>query len=178
MSNVGDTKSKFGRQYIYLNPDPSLTEFTNAALGHWRLAVDDTGTPPVGLSFRAPVAANSPAIAVGNLIYIDSAGDMRLADASTYDTSVVAGMAVTAGTPGQSVSYARNEIETMYNISTLIDGAPMNLVANQTYYLSTNPGKWTTSPDTTTTGAVVRICGTAITQTEMAVEIQNATINS
>jgi len=178
MSNIGDTKTKFGRQYIYLNPDPSLTEFTNAAVGHWRLAIDDTGTPPVGLSFRAPVAASSPAIAVGNLVYIDSAGDMHLADASDYETSVVAGMAVTAGNPGQSVSYSRNEIETMYNISTLIDGAPANLVTDQIYYLSTNPGKWTTTPDTTTTGAVVRICGTAVSATEMAVEIQEATINS
>lgn len=178
MSNIGDTKTKFGRQYIYLNPDPSLTEFTNAAIGHWRLAIDDTGTPPVGLSFRAPVAANSPAIAVGNLVYIDSAGDMRLADASNYETSVVAGMAVTAGNPGQSVSYSRNEIETMYNISTLIDGAPANLVTDQIYYLSTNPGKWTTTPDTTTTGAAVRVCGTAVSATEMAVEIQDATINS
>ena len=81
MPNVGDTKERFGRQYVYLNPEPSTAGASAAAVGHWRLALDDTGTPPVDgggggntdLSFRAPVAADSPAIAVGNLVYIDSA---------------------------------------------------------------------------------------------------------
>lgn len=184
MPNVGDTKDRFGRQYVYLNPDPSTEGTTAAAVGHWRLAVDDTGTPPVDgggggntdLSFRAPVAADSPAVGVGNLVYIDSAGDMRLADASSYETSVVAGMAVTAGNPGELVNFTRNEIETIFNISTLIDGSPSFLEPGEMYYLSTNPGKWTTTPDTTTAGAAVRVCGTAVSQNDMSVEIQIATV--
>ena len=184
MPNVGDTKERFGRQYVYLNPDPSTEGATAAAVGHWRLALDDTGTPPVDgggggntdLSFRAPVAADSPSIGVGNLVYIDSAGDMRLADASTYETSVVAGMAVTAGNPGQLVNFTRNEIETIFNISTLVDGAPSFLAPGEMYYLSTNPGKWTTTPDTTTPGVAVRVCGTAVSQNDMSVEIQIATV--
>ena len=137
MPNVGDTKDRFGRQYVYLNPDPSTEGTSAAAVGHWRLALDDTGTPPVDgggggntdLSFRAPVAADSPAVGVGNLVYIDSAGDM-----------------------------------------------PSFLEPGEMYYLSTNPGKWTTTPDTTTPGAAVRVCGTAVSQNDMSVEIQIATV--
>ena len=148
------------------------------------MPLDDTGTPPVDgggggntdLSFRAPVAADSPAVGVGNLVYIDSAGDMRLADASTYETSVVAGMAVTAGNPGELVNFTRNEIETIFNISTLVDGSPSFLEPGEMYYLSTNPGKWTTTPDTTTPGVAVRVCGTAVSQNDMSVEIQIATV--
>mgnify|MGYP006239360241 CR=1 FL=1 len=184
MPNVGDTKDRFGRQYVYLNPDPSTEEADVAAVGHWRIAKDDSGTPPVDgggggntdLSFRAPVAADSPSIAVGHLVYIDINGDMRLADASTYDTSVVSGMAVTAGDPGQLVNFTRNEVETIFNINSVIDGAPGFLTPGDMYYLSTTPGKWTTTPDTTTAGAVVRVCGTAVSQNDMSVEIQTATV--
>lgn len=184
MPNVGDTKERFGRQYVYLNPEPSTVGASAAAVGHWRLAVDDTGTPSVDgggggntdLSFRAPVAANSPSIGVGNLIRIDANGDMQLADASSYETSVVAGMAVTAGNPGQLVNFTRNEIETIFNIASLVDGAPNFLEPGEMYYLSTIPGKWTLTPDTTTAGAVVRVCGTAVSQNDMSVEIQIATV--
>lgn len=184
MPNVGDTKERFGRQYVYLNPEPSTPGSAAAAVGHWRLAIDDTGTPPVDgggggntdLSFRAPVAADSPSIGVGNLVYIDTNGDMRLADASTYETSLVAGMAVTAGNPGQLVNFTRNEVETIFNISNLVDGSPSFLVPGETYYLSTTPGKWTTTPDTVTPGAVVCVCGTAVSQNDMSVEIQITTV--
>ena len=35
---------------------------------------------------------------------------------------------------------------------------------------------WTTTPDTTTSGAVVRPCGLAFDTNSMAIEIQNATV--
>lgn len=184
MPNVGDTKERFGRQYVYLNPEPSTAESAAATVGHWRLALDDTGTPPVDgggggntdLSFRAPVADDSPSIGVGNLVYIDTNGDMRLASASTYETSVVAGMAVTNGNPGQLVNFTRNVVETIFNISNLVDGSPNFLEPGEMYYLSTNPGKWTTTPDTTTPGVAVRVCGTAVSQNDISVEIQIATV--
>ena len=47
MANVGDTKTRFGREYIFLNPAPSEAGAEAVAYGHWRLATDDTGTPPV-----------------------------------------------------------------------------------------------------------------------------------
>ena len=65
-------------------------------------------------------------------------------------------MAVTNGNPGQLVNFTRNEIETIFSVSTL-DGAPNFLEPGEMYYLSTNPGKWTRTPDTTTPGAVVRV---------------------
>ena len=43
MPNVGDTKARFGRQYIYLNPAPNGT----GTIGEWRLRIDDNGQPPI-----------------------------------------------------------------------------------------------------------------------------------
>ena len=71
-----------------------------------------------------PVAADSPAIGIGNLVYIDSAGDMRLADASSAATANVAGMAVTTGNPGDLVNFSRNEVESIFNVDLVVDGAP------------------------------------------------------
>ena len=47
MPNVGDTKDKFGRSYIYLNPAAASGD-TVGTVGTWRLRVDDTGTPSGG----------------------------------------------------------------------------------------------------------------------------------
>ncbi len=47
MANIGDKKIKFGRQYIYLNPTPSVAGSSAGSTGHWRLALDDSVTPPV-----------------------------------------------------------------------------------------------------------------------------------
>ena len=58
----------------------------------------------------------------------------------------------------------------------MVDGAPNFLEPGEMYYLSTIPGKWTLTPDTTTAGAVVRVCGTAVSQNDMSVEIQIATV--
>ena len=91
---------------------------------------------------------------IGNLVYIDSSGDMRLADASSVATANVAGMAVTAGN-GDLVNFSRNEVESIFNVDLVVDGAPTFLTPGAIYYLSTTPGKWTTTPDTTTPGAVV-----------------------
>ena len=184
MPNIGDTTERFGREYIFLNP-PSTSPSADAySVGTWRLRVDDIGTPPIDgggggntdLSFRAPVAADSPAIGIGNLVYIDSAGNMRLADASSVTTANVAGMAVTTGNPGDLVNFSRNEVESIFNVNLVVDGAPSFLTPGSMYYLSTTPGKWTTTPDTTTPGAVVRACGTAVDSNDMSVEIQVSTV--
>ena len=177
MPNVGDTKARFGRQYIYLNPAPNGT----GTIGEWRLRIDDNGQPPItpggsiDLGYQATVAAGQPTIVAGNLIYLDSAGEAKLADASSIAESVVVGMATTQASPGALVEFTRNEIKTIFNVSTVVDGGSANLVPGAVYYLSTNAGKWTSTPDTTTSGAVVRSCGTAVAIDKMSIEIQIVT---
>ena len=148
------------------------------------MRVDDEGTPPVDgggggtadLSFRAVVAADETAMVVGHLIYIDDEGRARKADASGIATADVAGMVIEAANPGELCTFTRNEVKSIFNISDLVDGGPALLTPGESYYLSTNPGKWTTTPDTTTPGAVVRPCGLAFDTNQMSIEIQNATV--
>ena len=179
MANPGDTKERFGRSYIYLVPSGNVFD-----IGTWRVRVDDEGTPPVDgggggdadLSFRAVVAADETAMDVGHLIYIDTAGQARKASASSIATADVAGMVVAAAQPGNLCTFTRNEVKEIFNVSALVDGGPALLTPGETYFLSTNPGKWTQTPDTTTPGAVVRPCGLAFDTNQMSIEIQNATV--
>ena len=179
MANQGDTKERFGRSYIYLIPTGNAFD-----VGTWRVRVDDEGTPPVDgggggsadLSFRAVVAADETAMDVGHLIYIDEEGRARKASASSTATADVAGMVTAAATPGNLCTFTRNEVKEIFNVSQLVDGSPALLTPGESYYLSTNPGKWTTTPDTTTAGAVVRPCGLAFDTNAMSIEIQNATV--
>ena len=177
MANVGDTKARFGRQYIYLNPPPNGT----GTIGEWRLRIDDNGQPPItpggsiDLSYQAPVATGQPTIVAGNLIYLDSAGKAKLADASTIAESVVVGMAITQASAGALVEFTRNEVKSIFNVSAVVEGAPSALVPGTVYYLSTVAGKWTTTPNATTAGSVIRSCGTAVDVDKMSIEIQIVT---
>jgi len=179
MANVGDTKDRFGRQYIFLNPAPNGI----GTVGSWRLRLDDTGTPPVDggsggdtdLSFRAVVAPGSPDIKLGNLVYLNALGQVELASAASLVTSAVAGMAIEAQSAGELIEFTRNEVEQIFNVNLVVDEAPTFLTSGDVYFLSMTPGNWTTTPDTTTPGAVVRSCGTALDTNQMSIEIQIAT---
>ena len=179
MPNVGDTKDKFGRSYIYLNPAAASGD-TVGTVGTWRLRVDDIGTPSGGggggttdLSVTAIAAVD---IDAGQLVRIDSNGKLDLADASSVATGTVAGMAIEAKSAAAPCKYVRNMVEDFYYASSFVDGTPTNLTPGTTYYLSTTPGNWTTTPDTTTAGAVVRSCGVAVDTDKMSIEIQSATV--
>ncbi len=179
MANQGDTKERFGRSYIYLIPTGNAFD-----VGTWRVRVDDEGTPPVDgggggeadLSFRAVVAIDETAMSVGHLIYLDTDGRARKASASSVATADVAGMVIAAATPGNLCTFTRNEVKEIFNVADLVDGGPALLTPGESYYLSKNAGKWTTTPDTTTTGVVVRPCGLAFDTNSMSIEIQNATV--
>ena len=179
MANQGDTKERFGRSYIYLIPTGNAFD-----VGTWRVRVDDVGTPPVDgggggeadLSFRAVVAIDETAMSVGHLIYLDTDGRARKASASSVATADVAGMVIAAATPGNLCTFTRNEVKEIFNVADLVDGGPALLTPGESYYLSKNAGKWTTTPDTTTTGVVVRPCGLAFDTNSMSIEIQNATV--
>lgn len=181
MATQGDTKERFGRSYIYLVPTGS-----NFDPGTWRVRVDDEGTPPIDggggggddtdLTFRAVLANDETATIIGNLLYIDNAGQARKASAASIATAEVAGMALTATNPGELVTFGRNETKEIYDVATIVDGSPGLLTPGGTYFLSMNPGKWTTTPDTTTPGAVVRNCGVAMDTNQMSIEVQTATV--
>ena len=181
MAQPGDVRERFGRSYIYMNPTPELNRSAPGTVGTWRIRTDDTGTPPIDgpggadLTFTA-VVAGSDDVVVGNLVYLDSNGEARLASATSTATGNVAGMAVQAGAPGELIKISRNEPEDIFTVSLVVDGAPTFLTPGTIYYLSTTPGKWTTTPDTTTEGAVVRSCGLAIEPNKMSVEVQVATV--
>tara|TARA_R110002012_G_scaffold113834_1_gene259934 strand:+ start:40 stop:588 length:549 start_codon:yes stop_codon:yes gene_type:complete len=181
MPNVGDTKDKFGRSYIYLNPATESGD-TVGTVGTWRLRVDDTGTPSGGggggggttdLSATAIAAVN---ISAGQLVRIDSTGKLDLADASSIATGTVAGMAMETKSAAAPCKYVSNMIQDFFFAGSFVDGSPTNLTPGITYYLSTTPGNWTTTPDTTTAGAVVRSCGVAVDTDKMSIEIQSATV--
>ena len=180
MPNVGDTKDIFGRSYIYLNPAATSGDTTGTA-GTWRLREDDTGTPDPGgggggttdLSVTAIAAV---AIDAGQLVRINSSGELELADASSITTATVAGMAIQTVDAAAPCKYVRNMVEAFYYAGALVDGSPTNLTPGATYYLSTTAGNWTTTPDTTTSGAVVRACGVAVDTDKMSIEIQSATV--
>ena len=181
MPNVGDTKDKFGRSYIYLNPETSSGD-TVGTIGTWRLRVDDTGTPPLSggggndgadLTVTAIAAVD---VSAGQLVRVNSESKLVLADATSFANSVVAGMALETKVAGAECKYTRNVVEDFFYSGSLVDGAPTNLTPGITYYLSTTPGNWTATPDTSTIGAVVRACGIAAAGDKMSIEIQSATV--
>ena len=177
MPNVGETKNKFGRSYIYLNPETSSGD-TVGTVGTWRLRVDDTSTQPGGggaadLTVSAIAAVD---IAAGQLVRINSESKLVLADATSFANSVAAGMALETKLAGAECKYTRNVVEDFFYSGSFVDGSPTNLTPGITYYLSTTPGNWTATPDTSTTGAVVRACGIAAAGDKMSIEIQSATV--
>ena len=180
MPNVGDTKDRFGRSYIYLNPETTSGD-TVGTVGTWRLRIDDTGTPSGGgggddgadLTVTAIAAVD---IAAGQLVRVNSSSQLVLADATSFANSVVAGMAMETKLAGAECKYTRNVVEDFFYAGLYVDGSPTNLTPGITYYLSTPPGNWTATPDTSTTGAVGRSCGVAAAGDKMSIEIQSATV--
>lgn len=184
LSTESTTKEKFGREYVFINPEPNGP----GTFGTWRLRQDDNATGGGGggggggdanLSFKAIVSNNSPAIEIGHLVRINTSGQVELASAASTATASVAGMAITSADPGTEVEITRNETKDLFNSANLVENnSNGGLEPGKIYFLSTTPGKWTGIPDTTTSGAVVRACGTAVSGSRIAIEIQFATVIS
>ena len=172
MPSIGEGKTKFGRSYVYLNPQVN-SQYSST--GVWRLTNQDisSGVDSSDLIKSAQVAAGSPSIAAGQPIYIDSTGKAQLADASALTTARVAGLATTAASANSFVSYTRNQASTLANINSLVDNVSNGLLeAGKYYWLSVNAGKLTRTPDTSTTGAVLVQIGLALSTNEIQIEIQ------
>ena len=182
MPNIGDLTTRFGRQYIYLDPEPTTRNYSETGtIGTWRLRNDDTSTPapdgPGGGGADLSITGTAGvAIEAGQLLYLRDDGLLDLASAATIATARVVGVATQSAAVSDSAVYTKNQVIDFFYSSTLIDGSPTNLVPGQTYFLSTTPGNWTTTPDTTTEGAVVLSCGIGVDIAKMSIEIQNATV--
>jgi len=183
MPVVGDTKIRFGRSYVYLNPPVSGGAANNeAGLGVWRLSIPDCfvpggGSQPVSnVSGSGNVDASSLQILEGQLVYVTATGTIKPAIATSTATSKVVGMALDTKSAGEVLEYTRNFSTPIYSVANCVDNET-NLSVNTWYYLSaTNAGNWTKTPDTTTPGYVVIQCGLATEIGKMAVEIQNPTV--
>ena len=170
MPAVGDTQIKFDRVYVWLKPSVE-------GPGTWRLTGNDntpsSNTTNSDLVQNSTIDSTVASIAVGQPVYVLDNGNIGLASASSVTTARVAGIALSAGTANGPISYTRNQAVNLPNISTIVDGAPGALEQGKYYYLSTNPGKLTRTPDTSTSGAVLVQIGLATSSGDLSIEIQN-----
>ena len=179
MPLVGETKIRFGRSYVYLNPDTSVSTPEDSRVGTWRLNRDTESpdvSPPVvegSLGFLAEVR-ESGGISEGQLVIIDDDG-VLLAKADNLSTAIVAGVAIQSGALGENITVTRNETVDFYDVTGLVDGGGVNgyLETGANYYLSAaTAGNWTPVPDIATGGYVVAQVGTATGPNSMSIEIQ------
>lgn len=179
MSTIGETRIRFGRSYVFLNPDTSVSTDEDDRVGTWRLSRDTESedvAPPVvegSLGFLVEVTEVGGIVA-GQLVIIDNAG-ASLAKADSYSTSVVAGVALSSGAVGDDITVTRNETIDFFNVSSLVDGGGASgyLETGKNYYLSsTTAGNWTSTPDVSTGGVVVAQVGTAMGPNSISIEVQ------
>ena len=171
MPAIGDTQVKFDRTYIWLKGNAN-------APGAWRLTGNDN-TPGANqdqssLETTGTVASTRATIAANQLVYVNSSGAIDLADASAIATGKVAGAAIANAIANGPVTYTRNMAVNITNPAVVVDSAPSALESGKYYYLSaTNPGNYTRTPDTTTSGSVVVQVGLALDTGNMTIEVQD-----
>lgn len=118
------------------------------------------------------VVASNSTIAQGDLLYIDSNGYLKPALANNIDTAIVVGAALSSASAGETVTYGRNMSIKLTDIPNSVDNSPSALVPGSRYFLSySNDGNYTTTPNNTTQGAIVACVGTAVSTTEITIEI-------
>ena len=176
MPVAGDKQQIYSRSYVYLVPEVG-------AVGTWRLTDPDipedsgSGSPGGGgadLSQNGIVAADNGPIEANQFVYLDSGNRLRTAKADSVDTARVAGIALTDGNPGQSITYTRNQAVLFADVANRVDGSPSQIEPGRYYYLSAvTAGNCTRTPDTTTAGSVVVQVGIGSDTNEMTIEIQS-----
>lgn len=184
MPNVGDTITKYGRSYVWLQPNTSISNLPSSANpGVWRLNTDDdwitANIAGATVSFDALLDSSVNNILIGQLVYITSTGTVALADATSIATARVAGVATNAATSGQTVTVGTNCSTLIPDLSVCVDGASSSSAFSigSFYYLSSlTPGNWTLTPDTSTPNKVVIPCGVAAAANRIAVDIETPTV--
>ena len=171
MANVGESKVRFGRSYVFLNPGS-----TPADVGTWRLTDEDTDSPgpdpDASALIESGVIAGGVTVANSQLLSMNATGQLVLASAVDQTAANVVGVALSGGSGGDTISYTRNQAVTLIDKAAIIDDAT-ELEIGKYYFLSAvNPGCYTRTPDTTTTGAVLVQIGIAINVSDIMIEIQ------
>lgn len=172
MPSVGDTKTVFGRTYVFSNPNQALGP------GTWLLS-DGEGSlsgeqqTEHKVYGQAVVDSSSIAIHKGMLVYINNAGNAVAASAASLESSRVVGVAIDPANVGQIVQFTQNTAFEFFNAIAITDEASSTLDVGQPYYLSSdNPGKWTKNPTRDDASIEVLQCGTAVNEYYMAIDIQ------
>ena len=172
MPSVGDTKTVFGRTYVFSNPNQALGP------GTWLLS-DGEGSlsgeqqTEHKVYGQAVVDSSSIAIHKGMLVYINNAGNAVAASAASLESSRVVGVAIDPANVGQIVQFTQNTAFEFFNAISITDEASSTLDVGQPYYLSSeNPGKWTKNPTRDDASIEVLQCGTAVNEYYMAIDIQ------
>lgn len=172
MPSVGDTKTVFGRTYVFSNPNQTLGP------GTWLLS-DGEGSlsgeqqTEHKVYGQAVVDPSSIAIHKGMLVYINDSGNAVAASAASLESSRVVGVAIDPANVGQIVQFTQNTAFEFFNAISITDEASSTLDVGQPYYLSSdNPGKWTKNPTRDDASIEVLQCGTAVNEYYMAVDIQ------
>ncbi len=170
MPAIGEYRNRFSRNYVWVIP-------TGFGPGTWRLTADDDpdtpGPSPETDYFQANVDSGTARILAGQLIYINDAGNAALASSNTITTGRPVGVAVNTATANSLINITSNEVVSLTNVNEVVEGAPAQLEVGRYYWLSTEPGKYTRNPDTTTSGSVLVQVGLAASTSEMQIEIQN-----
>ena len=143
MPSVGDTKTIFGRTYVYSNPNQALGP------GTWLLS-DGEGSVSANQQTEhtvygtAIVADTSIPIKRGMLVRIDDDGKAVAAIATSIENARVVGVAIDPANTGQVVQFTQNTVFEFFNASAITDEASSSLEVGKPYYLSAdNEGKWT-----------------------------------
>jgi hypothetical protein len=172
MPSIGDTKTIFGRTYVYSNPNQALGP------GTWVLTKGE-GSPSGNQQSehsvygQAAVAGTSIPIKRGMLVRINNDGKAEAAIATSLETSRVVGVATDSANIGQIVQYTQNTVFEFFNAISITDEVESKLEIGRPYYLSAvNEGKWTKAPDVQNTQNVILQCGTAVGDYYMAIDIQ------
>ena len=178
MPSVGDTKTVFGRTYVYSNPNQALGP------GTWLLSDGEgslSGEQQTEHKVYGQAVVDSSSIAVhkGMLVYINDAGNAVAASAASLESSRVVGVAIDPANVGQIVQFTQNTAFEFFNAISITDEASSTLDVGQPYYLSaTNPGKWTKNPTRDDASIEVLQCGTAVNEYYMAIDIQPLALKS
>ena len=184
MPNVGETRTRFGRSYVWLLPNSSINNLPDAANhGVWRLNTDDdwitSNTSGATVSFDALLDSSVSSIQIGQLVYVTSTGTVALASAQSIATAKVAGVATNTASAGQTVTVGTNCTVLVPDLSVCVDNttSSSNFTIGNFYYLSAvTAGNWTATPDTTPAGRVVIPCGVAVEDHRLAVDIETSTV--
>lgn len=172
MPSIGDTKTIFGRTYVYSNPNQAIGP------GTWLLS-DGEGSLSGNQQTehvvygQAIVDDNSIPIKRGMLVVINDDKKATAAVGSSIETATVVGVAIDPANNGQAVQFTQNTAFEFFNATSITDEAESALDVGKPYYLSTqNPGKWTKNPDRSVPGNIILQCGTAMSDYYMAIDIQ------